>query len=105
MTAEDLILELRNRDGRVYRFVEVAVICLTKNPKTAAWLHKLGGRPFVPKYAERSLEGMPLGAYRRAKGGVIEWDFYIHLIPVVGDETIWEAAGRLAPTVVPEDFA
>jgi len=106
LSAEELIHELRARGGRIYCFQEVAVICLTSSAELAAWLHEHGASPYVPRGTDRALEGLPLGgAYRRARGGTVEWDFYVHLIPVVGEETVWEAAGRLVMTVQATEFA
>ena len=104
-TAEEFLLELRGRGARVYRMPSVQVFCLTNDPAVAQWLHQLGASSYVPTDSERSLGGLPMGAYQRATGGSPEWDFYIHLIPVEGDETIWEAAGRITRTVDPEEFA
>jgi hypothetical protein len=104
-TAEEFIRQLKARGARVYRMRVHAVFCLTNDPDTASWLHELRAIPYLPRNAERMVGEGPLGAYRRAKGGPLEWDFYIHTVPVMGDESIWEAAGRQVPTVEPTDFA
>lgn len=87
-TAAELVQQIRDRGARIYRMrVPPQVFCLTGNPEVAAWLRKLGGRPFTPP-------GMGIdsdGSYARARG-VREWDVYIHTIPVDDDKTIWEAA-------------
>lgn len=103
-TAEEFLLELRARGGRVYRMREVQVFTITNDPEVARWLHSLGASSYMPTGTERAL-GLPMGAYQRAQGGSPEWDFYIHTVTVDGDETIHTAAGRLARTVDPEEFA
>jgi hypothetical protein len=104
-TAEEFIRQLRARGARVYRMRVHGVFCLTNDPETAAWLHQLGAVPYLPRNAERTVGEGPLGSYRRAKGGALEWDFYIHTVPVVGEQTVWEAAGKQVPTVEATDFA
>jgi hypothetical protein len=104
-TAEELLQECRIRGARVYRFREVMVFALTNSREVADWLLDLGGRPYLPHNAERVYNDLPAGAYRRERGGSAEWDIYIHLIPVRGIETIWEAAGRWTQTVEPTEFA
>jgi hypothetical protein len=91
-TAAGLVAEIRARSGRVMRFREVCVICLTTNPDTATWLRDLGGKSFVPVGLERSMRGPHGGYLRDTKTGLTEWDIYIHAIPVKGEQTIWEAA-------------
>jgi hypothetical protein len=103
-TAEEFLAEVREREGRVYRMREHHVFCLTTNPETANWLLRKGGRTYLPRTANRSFDS-PLGAYRRAPEGPPEWDICIHTIPVAGEETIWEAAGRVGPTVIATDYA
>jgi len=104
MTAAELLAEMRARDARVYRMRAHAVFAITKNAETAKWLLSLGGRTYTPRHAEGSYD-LPLGGYRRAKDGPSEWDIYVHIIPVAGDETLWEAAGGVVPTVEATDFA
>jgi hypothetical protein len=104
LTAEEFLAKLRERGGRVYRMRQLAVFCLTDSPETAQWLLDLGGVPYLPRNATPG-EVTPRGAYRRARRGKVEWDIYIHTIPVQGEETIWEAAGRITDTVEAEDWA
>jgi hypothetical protein len=106
-TAEEFIRELAHRGARVYRMIEVAVICLTSDPEVAGWLHDLGATAYLPNHAERAIgmAGLPHGGFQRERRGQVEWDFYIHRIAVSGDETIWDAAGRLVRTVEPQEFA
>jgi len=104
-TADELLQELRLRGARVYRMREVLVFALTNDAKLAEWLEALGGRPYLPRHAERLFMDLPPGAYRRARGGSAEWDIWIHTIPVRGEETVWEAAGRWAREVEPTEFA
>jgi hypothetical protein len=101
-TADELIAEIAERGGRIYRMRAVLAFCITSDPELAEWLVKLGACGYLPVGAERTLD-VPVGAYRRARGGAIEWDLYIHTIPVRGEKTIWEAA-RLAPIVKATDY-
>lgn len=103
-TASEFLDQVREREGRVHRMRAVGVFVLTNNPDTAQWLLDLGGSPYKPNGSIPGYAG-PMGGYLRAKGGMPEWDIYIHTIPVDGDETIWEAAGKVAPTVEATDFA
>jgi hypothetical protein len=103
-TASEFLDQVRERDGRVFRMQVHAVFCLTQNPETAQWLLDLGGSHYKPVGAIPGYAG-PLGGYLRAKGGMPEWDIWIHIIPVAGEESIWEAAGRVAPTVEAVDYA
>jgi hypothetical protein len=106
-SAEELLREIAHRGGRVYRMLQQPLtFCLTANADLAAWLHTKGAVPYMPTHASREPDALPRGSYKRAQGGINEWDFYIHTIEVVGEETIWEAAGRLfCKTVRPADFA
>lgn len=91
MTARQLLARIRRAGGRVYRFRMVGVFVLTDDEQLALWLIKLGGKRYVPVNSDPTT---PAGAYRRAPGGRIEWDIYIHAIPVRGEKTIWEAAAK-----------
>ena len=84
---------------------EWVVFTITNDPEVATWLHSLNAVPYLPQGGERAIGGMPLGAYRRAKDGQLEWDFYIHTVDVEGEESIWEAAGKVGKTVEPTEFA
>jgi hypothetical protein len=90
-TAEELLQEIVDRGGRVFRMPEVAVFCLTTDEELARWLQRLGGKQFLPSHLRPEDLG-PRRAYRRAPGGTWEWDIYIHAIPVNGETTIHEAA-------------
>lgn len=104
-SAEDFLRELRGRGARIFRMrIPPQVFCLTQDPEVARWLHEVGASSYLPRSAEHALGG-PAGAYQRARGGAIEWDFWVHLVPVAGEETIWEAAGRLARTVEADEFS
>jgi hypothetical protein len=103
-TAAQLLEEMRERGCRIYRMRERAVFVLTNDAECATWLLELGARSYHPKSWEPSFD-MPLGAYRKAPEGPPEWDMWIHIIEVKGEETIWEAAGKVAPTVEAVDFA
>ena len=104
-TADELLRELRERGGRIFRMREVFVFTLTNDQDVARWLLELGARGYRPYGAEVALQHLPTGAFLRAKGAQAEWDLYIHTIPVRGEETIWEAAARWAKTVEPTEFA
>ena len=84
--AAELLAEIRERGGRVYRMRASRVFCLTGNPEVAAWLLDLGARG----YSTAGLTSSE-GGYLRARGGTREWDLYIDTIPVEGD--LWEACG------------
>ena len=97
--ADELVKEIRDRGCHVLRMRYVGVFALVRDKELAQWLVDLGARPYRPPWAELISEG-PLGAYKRAHDGPIEWDLWIHIIPVLGEESIWEAAGRVdVPTV------
>jgi hypothetical protein len=90
-TADELLAEIRDRGGRVYRMQSERVFCLTDNAELAEWLLAQGGRPYSPRNIGRALAEHPPGAYYRAgRGGTIEYDCWIDPIPVSG-ESLWEA--------------
>jgi hypothetical protein len=111
-TAEEFVRKLQDSGARIYRMREAPfVFCLTNDSDVADYLHGIGASPYQPRNAE-IVVGLPHGAYRRAAGGTVEWDFWLQRVAVDGEETIWEAAGRLwSPleraerTVEPQDFA
>jgi hypothetical protein len=106
-TAREFVEQVRDRGGRIHRMRGHAVFCLTNDPDLAQWLLDLGGATYKPNGTIPGYAG-PLGGYLRAKGGMPEWDIWIHNIPVKDNdaqETIWEAAGRVGPTVEATDFA
>ena len=83
--AAELLAEIRDRGGRVYRMRDgICVFCLTNSPEVAAWLLDLGGRGYTTAGLVASESG-----YLRARNGKREWDVYIHTIPVEG--SLWEA--------------
>lgn len=87
----------------MYRMPEVAVFVLTDDRELAHWLVKMGGKPYVPQGADPNAEA---GSYDRARGGKHEWDIYIHAIPVAGETSVWEAAGKKGvETVDAVDYA
>jgi len=93
-TADKLVREVRKRGGRVYRMREIVVFCLTNDEQVAAWLLDLGAHPFRPWSFTQTGSKTP-GAYLRAPEGPIEWDLFIHTIPVAGEKRIWDAAGPI----------
>lgn len=89
--AAELLAEIRERGGRVFRMVGPdKVFCLTDSGELAEWLGKKGGKGFAPPNADQTLHYMP-GAFERARGGKVEYDIYIHTIPVEG--SLWEELG------------
>lgn len=93
MTAQTLIRRVLREGGHVFRMRELCVFVLTENPELATWLLRLGGVPYLPHNAERTPD-KPLGAFRNSKNGPPKWDIYIHPIPVLGEQTVWEAAAK-----------
>jgi len=92
MTAEALIERIKARKGRVYCMPSRMVFCLTQDVELRDGLIKLGGR----YHSGVGLAGS--AGYKRAReGDALEWDIWIHQIPVEGDTTIYEAAGGLLP--------
>ena len=92
-TADELLDEIEERGGRIFRMREPAsVFCLTQSEDLAGWLMHLGGKSFAPPHLLPSQLGEKR-AYRRTKDGPWEWDIYVHVIKVAGEKTIWEAAG------------
>jgi len=104
-TARSLLREIDRRRGRIYRMRELCAFVLTDDPELARFLLNLGGRCYLPRWAQPE-HSSPLGAFRRAPGARPEWDIYIHTIPVRGDLSIWEAVGKKDwPTVDELEFS
>lgn len=81
MTARELVGRIEDQGGRVLRMkVPPSVFVLTDSEALAAWL------------ADRSATSFR--SYNRSRGGTHEYDVWIHPIPVLGDETVWEVAAR-----------
>ena len=91
-TADELVAVIRERGGRIYRMREIVVFCLTTDPEVARWLLNLGGSSFLPHHATAANAPVP-GGYLRSPEGPYEWDIFIHVIPVLGEKRVWEAAG------------
>jgi len=102
-SARQLLRAIKRQGGRVYRMRSTCVFVLTDNPELAQKLVTLGARSYMPRGAKPEW-GSPLGSFTRAPGAKPEWDLYIHTIPVRGEESMWEAAGRDWPTVEGADF-
>jgi hypothetical protein len=92
MSARSLLRQIKRRGGRIYRMRQTLVFVLMNDGELAEWLLALGGKTYVPRGAEQTLMAAPLGAFRMAKGGDPTWDIYVHTIPTLGDESVWEAA-------------
>ena len=91
-SAAELLAEIRERGGRVYRMqAPDKVFCLTDDVDLAESLVKQGAKPFSPPNADQALRWMP-GAYQRAKGSKVEYDVWVHTIPT-GDHSLWEELG------------
>jgi hypothetical protein len=104
--ADELVKEIRARGGHVLRMRESGVFALIRDVELARWLVKLGAKAYRPPWAELAHTDGPMGAYKRAHDGPIEWDLWIHIIPVLGEESVWQAAGRVGvETVAAEDYA
>lgn len=102
-TAAEFLDRIKAMDGKVFRMREHHVFVITQNPELAEWLLGLKGLPYRPVGAKPSWD-FPLGAYRRSREGPPEWDIYVHMLPVSGEETIWEAAKTRGPTVDGVDY-
>ena len=88
MTAAELVERIRSEGGRVLRMKQPpSTFCLTTNGELADWLFGRGGTTFTARGIKTN------GSYRRAEG-LDEWDIWIHPIPVLGEQTIWEVAAR-----------
>lgn len=98
LTALELLAKIRKHGGKIYRASELVVFVITRNATLANYLLQLGGHPYLPRGADTSVSIEPRGGYRRAPDGPLEWDIYIHTIPVLGESTVWDAAD-LTPDV------
>lgn len=99
MTAEKLIERIKARGGRVFTLPSRMVFCLTTDPVLRDGLAELGAR----YHSSSAGDGGP-GGYPQARGGPLEWDLWIHTIPVEGEQTVYEAAGgKLPPLPKPPD--
>lgn len=99
MTAEKLVERIHARGGRVFCLPSRMVFVLTTDEVLRDGLMELGGR-----FHSTATGGGP-GGYKRGrqKGDKIEWDIWIHTIPVEGETTIYEAAGGKLPPLPTED--
>jgi hypothetical protein len=81
-SAAELVSKIRERGGRLFRMKDVEMVfVLTTDSELAHALVRMGGR----------YNGG--GGYTRSRDPVVvEWDVWIHQIPVSGEATIWEAA-------------
>src|SRR5215467_925077 len=90
--AVELLTEIRERGGRVYRMqVPDRVFCLTNDPKLAAELADRGAKAYTT--LGLGLAAAERGYPRERNGTVREFDLWIHTIPVEEGTTLWEAAG------------
>jgi hypothetical protein len=82
-TAQELVAMIRERGGRLFRMESVEMVfALTTDRGLADDLVRMGGR----------YNGGGAGYTRSRDPVVVEWDVWIHQIPVSGEATIWEAA-------------
>lgn len=93
MTARGLLARIEQKGGHILRFRELCVTVITANEELAQWLLDIGGVPFLPQNMTPTDDAVR-GAFRDAPGGRPKWDIYIHLIPVKGTESVWQAAKR-----------
>jgi hypothetical protein len=101
MTAKKLIERIEARGGRVICMPTRMVFCLTTDPELRDGLIKLGGRYYSSPTHINTEAGYKRG---REPGDSLEWDIWIHTIPVEGEQTIYEAAGgRLPPLPLPTE--
>jgi hypothetical protein len=99
MTAKRLIERIKARGGRVFCMDSRMVFCLTTDEALRDGLVELGGR----YHSNPSTKQGGPGGYMRAREGPLEWDIWIHMIPVDGETTIYEAAGGKKPPEPTED--
>lgn len=89
MTAVELIEHIRAEGGRVLRMRQPpSTFALTANPDLAQWLVDRGATAWTARGLKSN------GSYLRARGGIEEWDLWLHPIPVLGEQTVWEVAAR-----------
>lgn len=89
MTAAELVERIRAEGGRVLRMRQPpSVFVLTGDEKLADWLYEHGATAWTTRGLGTN------GSYSRARGGTREWDLWIHPVPVLGDQSIWEVAAR-----------
>jgi hypothetical protein len=98
VTAEALVERIKARKGRVYCMPSRMVFVLTSDPELRDGLIALGGR----FHSGRGLAGSA-GYKRSREGDAIEWDIWIHQIPVEGDTDIYTAAGGKQPPLPKEE--
>jgi len=92
MTAEALVERIKARGGRIYTMPSRMVFVLTQDVELRDGLISLGGR----YHSGVGLAGS--AGYKRAReGDALEWDIWIHQIPVEGDTSIYTAAGGKLP--------
>ena len=98
MTAEKLVERIRAKGGRLICLPSRMVFCLTTDETLREGLIKLGGR----YHSSSAGDGGP-GGYKPARDSdKLEWDIWIHQIPVEGEQTIYEAAGGKLPPLPDE---
>lgn len=94
MSATQLLRRVRRLEGHVHRMRdERTVFVITRNPDLAEWLLELGATCYSNPSAVMPSPEPPLGGYIADRvTGATEWDILIHNIPVLGSETLWQAA-------------
>lgn len=93
MTAEALVERIRARGGRIFCMPTRMVFCLTQDTVLRDGLIELGGRYHTYKDVGGE-QGYRLSRDMKAP---VEWDVWVHMIPVDGPTSIYEAAGGLLP--------
>lgn len=86
MSASELLKFIRERGGRIYRYVEPPkTFVLTDDPELVAWLAQRRAHMFVPPAAGGGPTA-PDGSYLRdSVTGKREWDLQINAMPVTDD--------------------
>lgn len=81
-TATEILEKLAQSGAKIHRGRELVVFCMTKERHVLRWLLVLGAKFHAGQRG-----------YKRSQEGPVEWDLYLHVIPVKGEESWWEAAG------------
>lgn len=89
MTAPELLDRIEHDGGRVLRMKQPpSVFVLTNSGDLADWLIARGATLYTVRGLTQN------GSYLRARDGKQEWDLWIHPVPLLGEQTAWEAAAK-----------